>query len=143
MFVFAGLMPPAFFYLFIMIQRKNNIRLDADEISFTVSFSAVDVWSWLHHMAWLMHRDNPEFFDFSLNLPKSKEDIIHFIINSPNHGLGWMPEKRALPIAEWAFATAIRKKYLLIAGEKDGRTMYNFASMLVRKHGRPKKEDWA
>ena len=126
-----------------MIQRKNNISLDADEISFMVSFSAVDVWSWLHHFCWLLHRDTPQLYDFALNTPKSKEDIIHFITHSPDHGLGWMPEKRALPIAEWAFSTAIRKKYILIAGEKDGRTMYKFASMMARKHGRPRKEDWA
>ena len=90
----------------------------------------------------LMHRDDPQLYDFALNTPKSKEDIIHYLTHSADHGVGWMPEKRSLPVAEWVFATAIRKKYLLPSGERDGRQYYRFASMLARKNGRPKKEDW-
>ena len=125
-----------------MIQRKNQISLGASEVSFTVSYSAIDVWSWLHYMAWLLHRDNPQDFDFALNCPKTKEDVIHFLTHCSDHGLGWMPQKRALPIAEWAFALALKKKYILPTYEKDGRQFYTFASMLARKNGRPRKEDW-
>lgn len=125
-----------------MIQRKNQISMDASEVSFTVSYSAIDVWSWLHYMAWLLHRDNPQDFDRALNVPKSKQDIIHFLTHCPDHGLGWMPEKRALPIAEWAFALALKKKYILPTYEKDGRQFYTFAAMLARKNGRPRTEDW-
>lgn len=123
-----------------MIQRKNQISMGASEVSFTVSYSAIDVWSWLHYMAWLLHRDNPQDFDFALNTPKTKEDVIHFLTNCPDHGLGWMPEKRALPIAEWAFGVALKKKYILPTYEKDGRQYYTFASMLARKNGRPRTE---
>lgn len=109
-------------------------------MSFMVSFSATDIWSWLHHFCWLLHRGKEADYDFALNLPKFKEDIIYYLLHSADHGLGWMPEKRALPIAEWAFDLAVRKKYLLPAGEKDGRKYYTFAAMLARKVGRPKNE---
>lgn len=114
--------------------------MGASEVSFTVSYSAIDVWSWLHYMAWLMHRDNPQDYDFALNTPKTKEDVIHFLTHCSDHGLGWMPEKRALPIAEWAFGVALRKKYILPTYEKDGRQFYTFASMLAKKNGRPRPE---
>ena len=125
-----------------MIQRKNQITLGSSEISFSVSYSAIDVWSWLHHFAWLMHRDNPLDFDVALNTPRTKQDIIHFLTHCPDHGLGWMPEKRALPIAEWAFDMALKRKYLLPTFEKDGRQYYTLASMLAKKNGRPRTEGW-
>lgn len=126
-----------------MITRKNNINPESDEISFVVSYSAVDVWSWLHHFCWLLHRDNPNDFDFALHSPKSKMDFIHYLVHSTDFGLGWMPEKRATPIAEWAFEVALRQKYIKPSKEKNGIQYYAFTAMMTKKNGRPRKEDWA
>lgn len=124
-----------------MIQRKNNISTDADEISFTVSFSSVDVWSWLHHFCFLLHRDDPHDYNFALDLPKSKMDFVHYLVHSTDHGVGWMPEKKATLIAEWAFELALRKKYIKPSKEKNGIQYYAFTAMMTKKNGRPRKED--
>jgi len=118
-----------------MIQRKNNVSPNAAEVSFTVSYTAYDVWSWFEFFGRLLHRNNPFNYDYAFGLVISEADIVHFLVNEPKC-IGWMPEKHATPIAQWAINIAFKQGY--ITKEEKG---YKLSPRLKKKNGRPKEND--
>ena len=115
-----------------MIQRKNNINLEASEISLQVSFTFYDVWTWFQRFAWLFHRDNPSDYPFALSQEFSQVDLIHYLVNQP---LSWMAAKNAEPVAKWALHAAVRQEYLIKEGD-----IYRLGKRMTVKNGRPKIE---
>jgi hypothetical protein len=123
-----------------MICRKNVISLDSEEISFTISFTAVDTWAMLHHLVRLRHKDKPENLDWALNSPVSKSDLIFYLTHDASHALGWLPERRSMPIAEWVISNGVKHKYLKQERDEDGRAYYTFSAMMGNRNGRPPKD---
>ena len=117
-----------------MIQRKNNINIEAAEVSLQISFTSYDVWSWMEHLSWLLHRDDSRYYSFALSQEFTDTDIIHFLSND-SKCLGWMAAKNAEPVARWAIRIAEKQGYLIKEGD-----IYRLGKRMTVKNGRPKIE---
>ena len=120
-----------------MIIRKQEIRKSAEEVSLQVSFSAVDVKA-------AMKKFYSFFADvcgntYALNTPLSELDILHFFEHDT---FANFVQKYREQLAAWAFAMALRHKFLLPSeDETESKKYYYFAEMLKHKSGRPMNTD--
>lgn len=119
-----------------MIQRKSQINVNSAEISLTLSFTSADIWFWLNYYCrvyyYIDYCDNYQRLFFETVV--TKEDVCYYFAHEPRC-LGWMPEKHARPIADWAFTQALKKGYIIsVSGG------YRLAERLAKKNGRPPKE---
>ncbi len=123
-----------------MILRKRKIGTDKEEINFTVSFTASDVWRWGNRYAKMWRADTPEHHAEVLSMTFYPADIEYYLLHSGDI-LGWLPRKHAEEIAAWVIASAIRHGYFKATKTKSGATQLQMTEKITKKNGRPTDED--
>ncbi len=114
-----------------MIFRKNQINIEADEISFAVSFGAADVWRWFGQLFQLLTSCDEKNAPWAMELIHSKEDLTGWIAREV---LKWMPAKHAEAIGAWAVTLAAKRRYIIPTTGG-----YLLTAAVSKKNGRPKE----
>lgn len=105
-----------------MIFRTNQkLNLAADEISFKLSYSHIDVKRWLKSYALILLKAGLEAVETEANLR-------HWLENEPFKGF---PQKYREVMSLWSVHAGLRKKYISVSAI-DG-TMLIFSESIVKK----------
>ena len=105
-----------------MIFRQSKINLSADEISFQLSYSVVDVKRWMVQYLCILNRCGIE--DFA----ETEQNIRHWLEHEIFVNF---PLKHSGQLSKWVVATGLRKKYLSESATTQGRLI--FAESIVKK----------
>lgn len=117
-----------------MILRKKKLNIKNETIEVAVSFSEVDVKEWLFLFAWLFHKGLKEGQEFVKTMPVTEMDIRYWLEHEP-HALKTWPDKWREQISAWAWATMLRKKYLVPSATKENT--YFLADYFINRTRKP------
>lgn len=120
-----------------MIVRKQNVHKTAEEVSMMVSFTEVDV-----------KRAMQEYYSkfaeacghtFARNTSHSELDPLYFFEHTMFKNF---VQKYREQLSAWAFAMAIRHKFILASqDEEESKRIYFLSEKLNKKVGRPRLLD--
>lgn len=120
-----------------MIIRKQNIQKSSEEVSMQVSFTEADVKK-------AMQFYYQKFADscgntFARNTPHTELDLLHFF---ENYMFKNFVQKYREQLAAWAFAMALRHKFILSSiDDEESKKVYFLSDKLAKKVGRPREID--
>ncbi|SFO58360.1 hypothetical protein [Prevotella sp. tf2-5] len=120
-----------------MILRKQNIHKNAEEVSMMISFTEADVKRAMQHYY-------AKFADicgntFARNTSHSELDLLYFFEHTMFKNF---VQKYREQLSAWAFAMAIRHKFILASQDEDeSKKIYFLSDKLCKKVGRPRLLD--
>lgn len=120
-----------------MIIRKQAIKKSAEEVSLQLSFGLPDVKKAMQKLYSLLADKCGN--TYATNQPLSELDVLHFLEHDT---FANFVQKYREQLSSWAFAMAIRHKFLLSSEDPEESKKYYFLSSSLRSRiGRPRIED--
>ena len=120
-----------------MIIRKQNVHKTAEEVSMQVSFTEADVKK-------AMQQYYSKFAEacgntFARNTPHTELDLLHYFEHFMFENF---VQKYREQLAAWAFAMALRHKFILPSqDDEESKKFYFLSDKLSKKVGRPRDID--
>ena len=119
-----------------MVLRNKKLSTTSDTAELSVSFGAPDVKELLKIYVSSFVEAVSE--NFARTIKEDELSIRHWFENDGRAFLSW-PDKWKVQLSAWAFAVAVRDKYLIPTVIDPNK--YYFADCLYKKVGRPRNEE--
>ena len=120
-----------------MIIRKQNIKKSAEEVSMMMSFGYPDIKAALQRFYFLIADRCGH--TYAVNVPITESDLLHFFSHDT---FAMFAQKYKEQLSSWAFAMALRHKFILSSEDENEARKYYFLSPTLRsRRGRPRLDD--
>jgi len=122
-----------------MVLRNKKISTSSDVVQLHISFSSVDIKTWLRYYAWLYARDTEAGKRMAQSIPQNEIDMRYWFEHE-YRVFGGFEIKWREQLSAWAWATAVRCGFLVQSVTPGKENEFYLADSLFSKVGRPKKE---
>lgn len=120
-----------------MICRKQIIRKNCEEVSLQLSFGYADVKQAMQRFYFLIADRCGH--TYAVNEPITELDLLHFFSHDT---FAMFAQKYKEQLSSWAFAMALRHKFIISSeDENEARKFYFLSSTLRSRRGRPRLYD--
>lgn len=120
-----------------MIIRKQNIRLNSEEVSLMMSFTEADVKQAFQQLYSLLSAQCGH--TYATTTPLSEHDLMHFLRNRIFSFFS--AAKYRVQLADWCFSMGLRHKFILPSRDDEESKNYYYLADNLRRVGRPKGEE--
>ena len=118
-----------------MIVRKQSIKQSSEEVSMMVSYGLPDVKKAMRNYYQMFAQTCGK--TYALNTPHNELDLLHYF---ENYMFKDFVQKYREQLAAWAFAMALRHKYILSSVDEDeAKKLYYLSEETSKTSGRPKE----
>lgn len=121
-----------------MIVRKQNIRLNSEEVSLMMSFTEADAKQAYKQLYSLLSAQCGH--TYATTTPLSEQDIMHFLRGQIFSFFS--AAKYRVQLADWCFAMGLRHKFIIPSRDDDESKNYYYLSENLRRVGRPRENDF-